>query len=747
MSTTNPTGSKQQQEYEYPVRDYREPEFTEFPDEYNDSNEYALLPSTLKERQALAEGQIRMDKDNEWLRRARDAYTNSTNYIETSLRQTWERNWKMFRNEHAAGSKYNSAAYANRSRIFRPKLRSASTKRLAMLSSALHASDDLLSVSPQNQANADAKASADIHKELLQHRLTHTIPWFQVSIGAYQSCDIYNICISRQDWNYRVVDESTYEHAKDEDGEPIYDADGVTPMGYKTEKHRVIDDEPSVVLIKPENFRFDPNSDWIDVIKSSPYLIEIMPMFAGDVLAHMDTINPATGEPQWRKLELGSIVTAGRIDNLDNETVRQAREGEQRRDPVDAPAAREDTLVSVRRYIIRDGFTDWTFYTLGSTHLLTDPVPLESVSLLGRNYVAGFNSIEVFRSYPSSAMELGTSLQEEINDTSNQRLDNVKLVLNKRYFIKRQKQGSVDLQSLMRNVPGGGILVDDPSQDVKVIDTPDVTASSYQENDRLSVELDELLGNFSQSTVQSNRNLNETVGGMNMMSEDANVVQEFSFKLFVTTWVQPVLRQLIKLEAKYETDETVLALAGQKAEVYTSYGVSEITDKLLNEELIVKVNVGMGHTNPTQKLQKLSTGVNLMLSMPEGPTRLNFDAVSKEAWGYLGFADGERFTIPAKDVKQSDPMADPEIQLKAQDIERRTQADQRLAEFRETELISKREMEMTAMASKEGLKTQEIEARTGVDFEKLKFQRDATALRETNKSRELHIKTKTGSGI
>ena len=62
--------------------------------------------------------------------------------------------------------------------------------------------------------------------------------------------------------------------------------------------------------------------------------------------------------------------------------------------------------------------------------------------------------------------------------------------------------------------------MDDPDMDVRVIDTRDVTGSAYAEQDRINMDFDELQGNFSISTIQGARSLNETVGGMSLMASN-----------------------------------------------------------------------------------------------------------------------------------------------------------------------------------------------------------------------------------
>jgi hypothetical protein len=68
---------------------------------------------------------------------------------------------------------------------------------------------------------------------------------------------------------------------------------------------------------------------------------------------------------------------------------------------------------------------------------------------------------------------MNRDLQGELNEVRNLRLDNVKLAMNKRYFVKRGAQ--VDLRSLTRSTPGGVTLMNDPAKDVVINEVKDVT--------------------------------------------------------------------------------------------------------------------------------------------------------------------------------------------------------------------------------------------------------------------------------
>jgi hypothetical protein len=64
----------------------------------------------------------------------------------------------------------------------------------------------------------------------------------------------------------------------------------------------------------------------------------------------------------------------------------------------------------------------------------------------------GYSAIETHKTNPDGPVGITRDTQAEINEMANQRIDNVKFAMNKRYFVKRN--GQVDLRSISRNVPG-----------------------------------------------------------------------------------------------------------------------------------------------------------------------------------------------------------------------------------------------------------------------------------------------------
>lgn len=560
--------------------------------------------------------------DVDWLTLSRDAYRGSTQYFDSSIRRQLEQDIRQFNGEHPMGSKYQHESYRTRSRLFRPKTRATIRKNEAIAAEALFSTQDLISIEPSDETDMVQRGSAELWNAVLQHRLSKSIPWFLVAIGSYQEAQAVGVVCSRQGWRF--------------------------------EAQKKID-RPEINLIPPENLRFDPGAKWWDVVNTSPYVIELMPMYVKDVQARMRP-DGKTGAPVWKPMPEESIRRA--VKSYADPT-RQIREGHQRQDPqgTETTAITAFSIVWVHRVIMEHEGKDWLFYTLGEFELLTDPVPLEEEVFHGqRDYVLGFCAIEAHKTYPGGVARLTRDVQAEINDITNLRIDNVRFVLNKRYFVKRGKQ--VDVRSLTRNIPGSATMMDDPSDggDVRVVETGDVTSSSYQEQDRLNLDFDDVAGAFSSASVQSNRKLNETVGGMNILTNNANQVSAYQLKTWVETWAEPVLRQILLLEQYYESDATLLALCAKKADIALKFGIDTVTDELLMQELHLSVGVGMGATNPTEKANLLLTTLQTLRDiLADGQLEsrgLILNEVVNEIFGKLGYSDGSRFfDMEGKDLR------------------------------------------------------------------------------------------------
>lgn len=570
-----------------------------------------------------------------WLQRAKDAFRFSTSYIDSNYRRQWDDSIRAFNNQHSGDSKYNSELFRKRSNLFRPKTRAIIRKNEAAAAAAFFSNIDLIDITATNQSDKAELVSAEVTKQLLQYRLSKTIPWFQVCIGGMQDAQVQGAVAAHVHWRFFE------KHNEKGDREAL-------------------EDRPVIDLIPIENIRIDPSADWMDPINTSPYVIHIIPMYWCDVQDKMNSPNPK-GQT-WRKYRPSQVF--GRMMDGTDDSTRQARINvsqdptQQKRDVSDYD------IVWIHRHIHRWEGEDWEFYTLASDKMLTDPQPLKDTVWHGvRPYVMGKVNLETHKPMPSSIATLVKPLQEEANDLQNQRMDNVKLVLNKRWIAKRGK--NVDLPSLVRNVPGGITLADDPELDIKEISWPDVTQSSYLEQDRVDGDFSDLVGNFNPMQVQAQRTGRESTNTMRMLQGPTNLLTEYMLKTFVETFVQPVLRQVMMLEQHYESDLTLIQLAGDKAQVFKKYDVSAVTDAVLDNELNITVNVGMGATDPAQKMARFTQWLMVFANICKAPPPgIDLKEVWKEGSGLAGYQDGTRFLIDG---------ANPEVMKLQQQVQKLTQ--------------------------------------------------------------------------
>lgn len=665
-----------------------------------------------------------------WLRLAQVAYTASTEWLQANKRNRWENAYRSFNNVHPSGSKYFSDAFKHRSKLFRPKTRTAIRKAEAGAAAAFFATQDLVSVEARNDENEQDQAAAAVNEALLNYRLDgNPIKWFMHLQGAFQDTQVAGVCVSYQYWHYEErVTGYVYEAQINADtGEEEVDPETGQIILVATPQTEVVADEPRVQLIPPENFRIDPMADWLDPVQSSPYCIRLIPMYVVDVKTRMRRQDEKTGQPQWHEVDDQTLLQAR--DREYNST-KQAREEYRSEVQQQNSSIREYDTVWIHENIVRWDGQDYVYFTVGTSALLTDPTPIEEVYFHGeRPYIMGYSLIEAHKPYPAGKASLVQDLQREANEVANQRLDNVRLAMNPRYFYR---QGSnIDLAALQRSVPGGPVGLKNPQEDLQIDRPDDVTRSAYEEQDRINVDLDELSGNFSQGSVQTNRKMNETVGGMNLLSQSANLMQDYDLRVFSETWVEPVLRQLVKLEQAYETDETVLELAAKKGQIYQRYRYEAVTDEVLRTAVDVRVNVGIGNTDPAQRLERFRVGMDTVGNAlgPSAQQQLNAEEVINEVFGILGYKNGARFF----NWQETDPqyaqlaqrVQELEAQVDSQEAERQhkeklehikgryslqEQQMQHRADFQQERMDNAADLAQTAMKTKQALTQEQISA-------------------------------------
>lgn len=651
----------------------------------------------------------------DYLALAKDAYDTSTRWIETNWREDWDYSLRAFRLEHPPGSKYLSDEYKARSKLVSPKTRSIIRKNEAAGAVALFSNMDIVNVEPGNPDDPMSVASSAAMKAILEYRLGKTIPTFEICMGGIQDAQAQGAVVSYQYWEYEVRD------------------------------GRKIKDKPCIELRPIENIRLDAGASWLDPIGTSPYFCDIIPMYVCDVRAMMNSKDAKTGRPKWKTLK-DDIIGRAKPDVMN--TTRDARLGKSQDPHREQHAIKSFDTVWVMRWFMKNSTgKDQVFYTMGTEDLLTEVKPIEEVYFHGkRPYEMGYAILETHKVMKTSVPTLVKPIHLESTDLRNQRLDNVKFVLNPRWIVARGRQ--VDTQSLVRNVPGGVTMATDPKNDVKGHKWDDVTSSSYVEHDRLNAEFDDLAGNFSPNTKVSNNAVNDTLGGSRLAMQSAGIMTDYLLRTITETWWEKVLRQLVLLEAYYETDENVLAVCAQKARLFPRFGLSSITDDMLMAENTLTVNVGFGASDPAQQLQKFVLVTKEAIAMVStAPSGFNIAEAIKELYSKAGYRDGARFFNGQQDprlVKAMEMVQQLQQALNGKGLE--LQADMQVAQLKigSSERISYGEQQIDTMRIQGDLairKAELILEDKRLELEQLKLQAELQGASEEHRMKLIELNT------
>lgn len=580
-----------------------------------------------------------------------ETWESSTNWLNSGRRARWNDSLRAFQSLHASGSKYLSGDYRYRSTMYRPKTRTMVRRDEAATAAAFFSNDDVVSISAADDDDKAQQASAEILKQLLQYRLAdgddeHTIPWFMTLVGARQDAEVMGICVGKATWEYeeRFVRTELRQNWNAALGMNIPE---------EVDLYEKIKDRPVVDLLAPENIRFEPGCDWRNPVRSSPYLIELIPVYIQEALSRME---PTRGAPaEWNRVAASALRGA---TDLSDDVTRRAREaGRVPGKDHDAWKPKDYDICWTRLYTLRYGGQDWVYRTLaGSGEILEVSRPIKEVYLHGeRPYVIGCVVLETHKTYPSSKIELTSDLQRAANQDWNSRFDAMMLGLQPRQFV-REGSGA-DINDLRTFMPAKVVMLkgkpgEPLSNDVTWDRPPPVDAASFQEQDRINVDWDDLTG-APNAVTQASQIQQQSATGMALMSGEASGMSEYELRLFAETWVRPMIRLMVKLEQAYETDVNILAIAGKRAQLMQRFGVNEITDELLNQSVTTKVNVGIGATNPAMKLRNFATGAQILghIFGPSAAMGANFEEVASEVFGLLGYKDGKRFFTPNFDPR------------------------------------------------------------------------------------------------
>lgn len=173
------------------------------------------------------------------------------------------------------------------------------------------------------------------------------------------------------------------------------------------------------------------------------------------------------------------------------------------------------------------------------------------------------------------------TLQKELNDMRNQRMDNASLILNRMWLV--QNGANVDEDELVSDV--GGVIHTDKIEGVQALYPPEIPNSSYREETLIKADIQQTTGITDYTKgVASDALANETATGISMMQEAGNA--RIKLKMMnIEMGIREIGELFISLNKQFIDEETVIRILGEGSPRWLLVKPSEIKD---NFDLIVE---------------------------------------------------------------------------------------------------------------------------------------------------------------
>jgi len=154
------------------------------------------------------------------------------------------------------------------------------------------------------------------------------------------------------------------------------------------------------------------------------------------------------------------------------------------------------------------------------------------------------------------------SLQNELNDLRNQRMDNVNLVLNRMW--KARRDSTIQWDTLTSKP--GGIILTDNMEDIIDITTPDITASSFREEESIKSDIQNTTGVTDYITGVSGKT--STATEIVKKTEESNQRFKMKIKNLENMGIKRLGEILLALNQQYIDREKIIRIVGTERQEY-----------------------------------------------------------------------------------------------------------------------------------------------------------------------------------
>jgi hypothetical protein len=255
-----------------------------------------------------------------------------------------------------------------------------------------------------------------------------------------------------------------------------------------------------------------------------------------------------------------------------------------------------------------------------------------------------------------SVVDVLADLQEELNTTRNQRIDNVSLILNK-IFLKR-RNADID-PAEVKSKSGHVIETDDIHNDIKTLDTPDVTASAYQEEQIIKNDMQYISGvsEFSRGATPQRK---ETATTVTTIQEAANVLFNYTIGVIERTGLLALADDYKKLNQQYMTQDKIIRLYDNASNSYNYPVISP--ERIAGNYDVTSVSPRLeAQANKENKRQQLLEMLDRFTKNPATAQYINVPELLKKIMENYDIKDYSKLIIEPSPIPPAAPQDNPEI--------------------------------------------------------------------------------------
>lgn len=223
--------------------------------------------------------------------------------------------------------------------------------------------------------------------------------------------------------------------------------------------------------------------------------------------------------------------------------------------------------------------------------------------------------------YGVSTVEPLVGLQAQMIDIVNQRLDNLKLILNRMWVVSAQSNIS---PGSVKSVPGNVMVVQgDANNAIVPIQTQDVTGNAYNETDYIDRLIQTVSGVTDFGKGVGSAGLNDTATGVSIVSEAARNRVEAKMKR-IRNAIARLVKMILSLNNQFITEDQWLRVLGPSKE----YDWKKIPKEAFKGSYDVRVKGNMRAVSPKQRQDEAAAFMNFFTPLMQG-----FKAPTKDGKG------------------------------------------------------------------------------------------------------------------